>query len=299
VSERTIATGRGPWPSSLGLVGHQIIYQLRLFVRVPVAVFFTIALPLVMLVIFNALFANSAVTTDGGSWSTRQFYTAGLAVFTAVSATYTNLANMVPLRRDEGVLKRWRGTPLPTWIYVVGAVGSSVIIALVGVVVMLGLGVIAYGLEVDSAKVPAMVITFIVGVAAFAALGMAVAALIPSAASASAVANATILPLAFVSNVFVVINDPPRWIAVIGDVFPLKAFVTSFQDAFNPTVAAPAINAGALGYLALWGVVGAVVAVRRFRWEPSGAGSRRRSARRRAVDTSGSARPGSTEPDRS
>ena len=265
----------------------QIAYQLRLFVRVPVAVFFTIALPLVMLIIFNALFANSAVTTDEGSWPTRQFYTAGLAVFTAVSATYTNLANMVPLRRDEGVLKRWRGTPLPTWVYVVGAVGASVIIAIVGVVVMLGLGVVAYGLQVEAAKVPAMVITFIVGVAAFAALGMAVAALIPSAASASAVANATILPLAFVSNVFVVITDPPRWIAVIGDVFPLKAFVTSFQDAFNPTVAAPAIDVGALGYLALWGVVGAVVAVRRFRWEPSGATSRRRRARRSAVEASG------------
>jgi ABC-2 type transport system permease protein len=275
------------WPGSLALVIHQITYQLRLFVRVPVALFFTIALPLVMLVIFNALFANSTVQTDQGSWPVRQFYTAGLAVFTAVSATYTNLANMVPLRRDEGVLKRWRGTPLPTWIYVAGAVGSSVVIAVIGVVMMLLLGVVAYGLQIETAKVPAMVLTFIVGVAAFAALGMAVAALIPSAASASAVANATILPLAFVSNVFVVINQPPRWIEAIGDFFPLKAFVVSFQDAFNPTVAAPAVNWGSLGYLAVWGTLGAIVAVRRFRWEPSGAGPRRRRARRHAVESTG------------
>jgi ABC-2 type transport system permease protein len=263
-------------PSSLRLLFTQITYQLRLFWRVPVGLFFTLALPLVMLVVFNALFGSSMVNTPQGSWPVRQFYTAGLAVFTAVSATYTNLANMVPIRRDEGVLKRWRGTPLPTWTYVGGAVGSAVIIAVVGTSFMLALGVVAYGLEIEPAKIPAAGLTFLVGVASFAALGMAVAALIPTASAASAVANATILPLAFVSNVFVVINDPPRWIEIIGDIFPLKAFVVAFQDAFNPTVAAPAVDPAALGFIALWGVAGAVVAVKRFRWEPSGAGSTRR-----------------------
>lgn len=270
----------GSFPSTAGLIVAQIRYQLLLFVRVPVGVFFTLALPLIMLVIFNALFGDVTVMTDGGEWPMRQFYTGALAVFAAVSATYTNLANMVPIRRDEGVLKRWRGTPLPTSVYVAGAVGSSVVIAAVGVVIMLGLGVVAYGLEVQADKLPAAIVTFVVGVAAFAALGMAVAALVPSASAASAVANATILPLAFVSNVFVAIQDPPRWLALIGDIFPLKPFVTSFQDAFNPLVEAPAFNWPELGFIALWGVAGAFVAVTRFRWEPSAGGTtRRRRAR--------------------
>jgi len=270
----------GSFPSTAGLIVAQIRYQLLLFVRVPVGVFFTLALPLIMLVIFNALFGDVTVMTDGGEWPMRQFYTGALAVFAAVSATYTNLANMVPIRRDEGVLKRWRGTPLPTSVYVAGAVGSSVVIAAVGVVIMLGLGVVAYGLEVQADKLPAAIVTFVVGVAAFAALGMAVAALVPSASAASAVANATILPLAFVSNVFVAIQDPPRWLALIGDIFPLKPFVTSFQDAFNPLVEAPAFNWPELGFIALWGVAGAFVAVTRFRWEPSTGGTtRRRRAR--------------------
>ncbi|TVR26117.1 MAG: hypothetical protein EA389_06555 [Ilumatobacter sp.] len=270
----------GSFPSTAGLIVAQIRYQLLLFVRVPVGVFFTLALPLIMLVIFNALFGDVTVMTDGGEWPMRQFYTGALAVFAAVSATYTNLANMVPIRRDEGVLKRWRGTPLPTSVYVAGAVGSSVVIAAVGVVIMLGLGVVAYGLEVQADKLPAAIVTFVVGVAAFAALGMAVAALVPSASAASAVANATILPLAFVSNVFVAIQDPPRWLALIGDIFPLKPFVTSFQDAFNPLVEAPAFNWPELGFIALWGVGGAFVAVTRFRWEPSAGGTtRRRRAR--------------------
>lgn len=274
------------FPPTARLLVDQVRYQLLLFRRVPIALFFTLAFPLMVLVLFNALFGDDQVRTDAGEWPVRQFYTGGLAVFTAVSATYTNLATMVPIRRDEGILKRWRGTPLPTWLYVAGAVGSSIVLALIGVVIMLTLGVTVYGLEVDPAKLPAAALTFVVGVATFAALGMAVAAIVPTASSASAVANATILPLAFVSNVFVVIEQPPRWLALVGDAFPLKPFVTSFQDAFNPLVPAPAFNWPELAFVALWGVVGLFVAVTRFRWEPSAGGATRARRSRRGPDTS-------------
>jgi ABC-2 type transport system permease protein len=263
------------WPSTVGLVIAQVRYQLRLFYRVPAAMFFTLALPLVMLILLNAVFGSDSVGTESAMWPTRQFYTAGLAVFAAVTATYTNLANMIPIRRDEGVLKRWRSTPLPTWIYVAGAMGSAVILAAFNVVVMLLLGVVAYDLEVTASKLPAAVVTFVIGVASFAALGMAVAALVKTASAASAVANATILPLAFVSNVFVAVDGAPRWVGILGDLFPLKAFATAFQDAFNPAVAGGAWAPGRLGYIALWGLAGAVIAVTRFRWEPSGSGGRR------------------------
>ncbi len=271
------------WPSNVRLLVRQVRYQLLLFWRVPVALFFTLVLPLVMLVLFNAMFGDDTTTTPEGEWPLRQFYTGGLAAFTAVSATYTNLANMIPIRREEGVLKRWRGTPLRTSTYVAGAVGGAVVIAFIGVVLMLGLGVVAYDLELEAAKMPAAALTFVVGVASFAALGMAVAALVPTASAASTVANATLLPLAFVSNVFIAIEDPPAWVETVGDVFPLKHFVVSFQDTLNPLVDPPAIDWASLGYVALWGVAGAVLAVRRFRWEPSPAGQTRRSRGARAA----------------
>lgn len=272
------------FPSGARLVVGQIRYQLRMFWRTPVALFFTILLPLIMLLLFNSLFGDQTVSVEGGGeWPVRQFYTGGLAVFTAVSATYTNLANMVPIRREEGVLKRWRGTPLPTGIYIAGFVGSAVVLALFGTVLMLSIGVAFYDLEIDAAKMPAAVLTFVIGVSAFAALGMMVAALVPSAASAGAVANATILPLAFVSNVFIVTgDDAPAWMTTIGNFFPLRPFVESFQDAFNPFVEAPAMSWGKMAYVAVWGLVGLVVAVKWFRWEARpGAGTtrRRRSAR--------------------
>ena len=269
------------WPSPAGLLVRQLRYQMLTFWRSPVALFFTLALPLIMLLLFNSLFGDSSVTIEGNEWPVRQFYTGGLAAFTAVSATYTNLANTVPIRREEGVLKRWRGTPLPTPIYIGGFIGSAIVLAFIGVVLMITVGVVFYDLQVEAAKMPGAVLAFLVGVASFAAMGMAIAALIPNANSAPAVANATILPLAFVSNVFIVTgDDAPGWMVTLGDIFPLKPFVESIQDSFNPFVEAPAVSWGRLGYVALWGLAGMVVALRKFKWEPTPGGqpTRRRRA---------------------
>lgn len=271
------------WPSTVRLVVIQTRYQLVSFWRIPVAVFFTLGLPLIMLVLFNALFGDGTISTPEGEWSAQQFYTGGLAAFTAVSATFTNLANMVPIRRDEGVLKRWRGTPLPTWTYVAGFIVSAMLIALAGVLLMLALGVVVYDLEIEPAKMPAAAVTFLVGVGSFAALGMALAAVVKSASSASAAANAIILPLAFVSNIFIAVDDAPRWIEVVGGVFPLKAFAEAFQECFTPFIDAPAFSWGRLAFIAAWGVLGLIVALTRFTWEPSGSAPRGRRSRRIAV----------------
>jgi ABC-2 type transport system permease protein len=256
------------FPSALWLLARQVRYQLLVFVRTPIAVFFTLALPLMMLVLFNALFGDQVVGSGSTAWPLSQFYTASLAVFTAVSATFTNLANVIPIRREEGVLKRWRGTPLRPWLFIAGAIGSSVVLAAAGVVIMLSLGVLAYDLHVDAAKVPAMIVTFLVGVGTFAALGMAVAALVPNPEAAPAVANGIILPLAFVSDVFIQLDDPPRWLDFVGDLFPLKPFVHAFQATLNPGTDPPAFEWGKLAFIAAWGVVGMVVALRWFKWEP-------------------------------
>ena len=274
------------WPSTFRLLVQQIKYQLLTFWRTPIALFFTLLLPLIMLLLFNALFGGDTVTINGDEWQVSQFYTGGVAAFTAVSATYTNLANSVPIRREEGVLKRWRSTPLPTSTYIGGFIGSAIVLALFGLLLMLTVGYLFYDLEVDPAKMPGAALSFLVGVGTFAALGMAVAALVPTASSAAAVANATILPLAFVSNVFISTgDDAPDWLETIGDIFPLKPFVEMIQDAFNPFVEAPAISWGKLAYVAAWGVGGMVIAIRYFRWEPArgGRSSRRRARARSAV----------------
>jgi ABC-2 type transport system permease protein len=272
------------YPSNAALVTRQIRYQVTYFFRVPVALFFTLILPIVMLVLFNALFGDNTVTIDGSEWSVRQFYTGGLAAYTAVSATYSNIGNMVPIRRDEGILKRWRSTPLPTWTYMVGLIGASILIAFAGTIFMLAMGYAFYDLSIEWAKMPAAFVTLVVGVASFAALGMALVSMIKTASSSAAVVNATILPLAFISDVFVVTDDD-GFLSAVANLFPLKPFVNAFQDCFNPFVDAPGFAPDKLAFVAAWGLAGAVVAVKRFTWEPSGAAPRRgRRARQAAVD---------------
>ncbi len=263
----------------------QIRGQNRIFWRSPVSAFFTIVLPMVMLVLFVALFGNDAFDTPYGEVEVAQFYTPGLAVFAAASATYTNIGINLAIRRDEGILKRVRGTPLPPWMYLAGQIGSAVWVAVLSVVVMVAVGVVAFGVEVRGAAVAPLVVVFVAGTATFAVLGVALAAAARSAAGAPAIANATILPLAFVSQIFVSLGperETPVWLRLIGDVFPLKHYALTFGQAMAPGTGVPGVDWWRLGVLAAWAVAGAVFARLRFRWEPlPGAATTRHRRRRR------------------
>lgn len=255
--------------------------QNRIFWRTPVAAFFTLVFPILMLVLFTAIFGNDAFDSVYGRVNSSQFYTPGLAVFAAASSAYTGIGVNLASRRELGILKRVRGTPLPRRAYLGGVVLSAVWIAALGVVAMIVLGVAAYGVNVEAAKVPAMLLSFAVGTASFAALGLALASVARSVSMAVPIANATLLPMAFISNIFVPFGtDTPRWLEVLGDIFPLKHFGLALGEAMNPFSDAPAIEWHRLGVLVLWLAVGAVVAARRFSWDPpapSGRASRRRS----------------------
>lgn len=267
---------------SLRLLVHQVRAQNRFFWRVPIGAFFTLVLPIIMLVLFVALFGND-LDFDGPTGdqvSAAQFYTPALAVFAVGSATYTNIAINLSTRREDGILRRVRGTPLPPWIYMAGAILSAVWIALVSATIMVLLGVVAYDVNLELAKVPAMVLSFAIGSATFATLGVALAGVARSASSASALANATILPMAFISNIFIDLGaDPPTWIRIAADLLPLKHFATAFSEAMNPWSEAPAFVWDRMGVLVAWLVVGAAVAKLRFRWDPL-PGSTGRTSRR-------------------
>lgn len=262
----------GERPTDLRLLWDQIRYQNKIFWRSPVSAFFTLVFPLMFLVLFTAIFGNQV--NDNGI-TTAQFFAPNLAVFAAVSASYTNLAIGTAIARDNGILKRVRGTPLPPWIYVAGRIGSATYIAAVAVVVMLGVGVVFYGVQVSLRSIPAAVAAFVVGVGCFSALGMLVAALAPNGDSTPAITNATILPLAFVSDIFFDIENPARWMQVIGDFFPLKHFAIAFRDPLNPVLTGFQFHWGRLGYMALWGVLAIILATRFFRWEPKTGSSKK------------------------
>lgn len=265
-------------PTVAQLVWQQFRYQNKVFWRTPIAAFFTIVFPLMLLVLFTAIFGNELI--EGLGVTTAQFFTPGLAVFAAVSATYTNLAIGTAIARDSGILKRVRGTPIPPWAYIAGRVASAVYLAFIAITLMMAVGISFYGVELFPRTILSALLTFLVGVSCFAALGMLVAAISPNGDTAPAVTNATLLPIAFISNIFIPLSDPPAWMEVAGNIFPLKPFADAFRDAFDPTLTGMQFHWAELGSLALWGVAAALLAVRLFKWEPNTGSSERRRRRR-------------------
>ena len=270
--------------NDLTLLWRAVRAENRLFWRTPIGAFFTLGLPLIMLVLFVALFGNDRIgQTSYGPVTTAQFYASGLAVFAAGSASYTNIAIGLTMRRDDGVLKRVRG-PDPS----LGLHGGSHLVRsmdhIVSVIVMVGVGVVAYDIEIQVEQLPAMLVAFVVGTLCFASLGVGLASVARTASSAPAIANATILPLAFMSDVFIALEDPPAWLTLVGDVFPLKPFAVAFGNAMSPFVDGPSFEWDRLAVMGGWTVVGALVAWRRFRWEPLPNVRSSRSRRNRRAD---------------
>ncbi len=271
-------------PNVSSLVVVQNRYQNKIFFRTPIAAFFTIFFPLMIFVVFALVFGNDYIEALGVT--TAQYFAPAMAVFAAVSASYTNIATTTAYQRDLGILKRVRGTPLPASVYMGGKILSAVEIAFLSVVVMMTIGVLFYGVEIYARTLPAVIVTFLVGVGTFAALGLLVAAVVPSGEGATAVTNATLLPLAFISGVFFPsTGDSPAWLDTIANIFPLKHFVEPFVTAFNPTYTGSGWDWASLAYMAVWGIGATILAVRLFKWEaPVGGGSKRK--RRRSPSTS-------------
>jgi ABC-2 type transport system permease protein len=246
----------------------QVRYENRSFWRNPAAAFFTVLLPLIFLVLFNSIFGDSELTIDGRTLDGSTFYVPGIVALAVVSACYTNIGMMVTIARDDGVLKRVRGTPLPPWAYIFGRLGQALMVSVLLVVIIVAVGAAAYGTAVPSNTLPALFVTLILGALTFCALGLALTAVIPNADAAPAITNATILPLLFISNVFIPLQDPPAWLAFVGDVFPLKHFAAALQTAFYPGTTGAGFEWGDLAVIAAWGIAGTALAVRFFSWEP-------------------------------
>jgi ABC-2 type transport system permease protein len=246
--------------SGIGLTLRQVRYENLAFWRNPAAAFFTFVFPLLFMVIFNVLFGGGE---DGG-----RFFTPAIIVFSVITATFTNIAMSLTMARDEGILKRIRGTPLPAWAYLGGRILHAAGVALLLVVIVAAFGAVFYGVPVPWAQLPALLVTLLLGAATFCALGLAVAAFVPNADAAPAVVNAAILPLLFISNVFIPLQNAPEWINVVSEIFPVRHFADAMLRIYDVNTLGAGFSNGDLAVMAIWGVIGLFVAARFFSWEP-------------------------------
>jgi ABC-2 type transport system permease protein len=244
-----------------------IRYTNKAFWRNPANAFFTFAFPLMFLVIFTGLFGNDNITVAGREISVSTSYVSAIAAFSIITATYTNLAINVSFTRDAGVLKRIRGSPLPGWAFMAGRIGHAILVTILLVAIVVTFGALFYDAEVPTRTLPAFLTTIAVGAATFSALGLALTGAIPNADASPAIVNASILPLLFLSGIFIPIQDPNAWYVTVAKFFPVYHFAEAMNSAyFSPT--GSGFQGGDLLVLGAWGLAGAILAVRFFSWEP-------------------------------
>jgi ABC-2 type transport system permease protein len=252
--------------SAVGLTLFQMRFVNKAFWRNPASAFFTFAFPLMFLVIFTALLGHGEIHVGGRVIHQSTYYVAEMAAFSVITACYNNIAIGLTFQRDAGVLKRVNGTPLPSGIYL----GARVLHALLVSVLLVGITV-AFGHLFYDADAPTgatlfrFLVMLVVGAASFCALGFAITAFIPNSDAAAPIVNATILPLLFLSGVFIPVgDDAPSWITWTARIFPVKHFADGMQAGFLGN----AFSWNDVLVVAAWGVVGLAVALRRFTWEP-------------------------------
>jgi ABC-2 type transport system permease protein len=250
------------------LVLHQWRYDLVASWRNPQSRFFTVALPIIFLVIFVSVFGNNTLK-NGLKAST--YYVPGIAALAVIASSFLNLVIAITAQRESGVLKRRRATPLPAWALIAGRTLTAVVVSLAVVTVLLLIGHFAYGVELPTQTLLAVALTVVIGSIAFCCLGYALSTAINSEDSAQPTVQAIMLPLYFISGVFIPNINLPTWLQDAAKIFPVQHLASGLHHALAPTTTGSGIAWSDLGVLAFWGAAGLAIALARFTWTPAAA----------------------------
>ena len=246
---------------NLALLWHQVRYEQLSFWRNPQSAFFTFVFPVVIITLFGAMFGGAARSPYFYGLSALQYYVPTIAAVSVLGSCYSQLAIVLSTRRQNGMLKRVRATPLPAWAYFLGLLAHCLVVSVVDIALIIGVGRL-FGVPLPT-QWAAIAAALVLGAASFCALGVAVASLIRNAEAAPAVVQLVLFPLVFISGTYLpihsaVLNRISGWL-------PVRPFNQALLGPF-------AQHSGAdwkdLGVLLAWGAAGALVAIWRFRWDP-------------------------------
>jgi len=240
---------------------HELRNQQLVFWRSKEAALFIFLFPLLLFLLLGSVYSGKIYGLPAP-----QALLAGMLGYGCANTAFAGLAIQLVVRRELGILKRLRATPLSATTYITATLASTLIVFLLQAIGLFVLGRILYGTPFPHAF-GSLVLALVIGAAVFAALGVATASLIRSAEGSSAVVNFILLPMAFLTGSFGPTHRYPAFLRAIGDVLPLKYFIDIVNSVYlrgHSLWTKP----GALGVLAAWGATGLVVAALKFRWEP-------------------------------
>ncbi len=278
---------RARLPGSARLLARQSLHEVVSLSRVPITLILSIGLPLLFFVILGALVGNEVVDPSTGVRLV-QFLAPGMAAFGIVMATFSFLAVGLSEARTTGVVKRQSGTPVPRWVLVGGRMGAALVLGLTATALVLVTGVVFYDLQVPQRSLGALVLTIVLASVCFSALGLAIALALPTTQMTLAVTNGLVIPLAFISDMFMFGTQMPTWLSTIGWMFPLRHLAAALAEALDPYGSGAGLAPEHLAVIVAWGLAGALAAtwlVRRDRESSAAtAGGRAGSPRVHATD---------------
>jgi ABC-2 type transport system permease protein len=252
------------------LAGRQGVIEIKQFLRSREAVVFTLAFPLIMILIFASIFTWELA--EGVSFT--QYFVTGMIATGLMTVGFQSLAIQIPGERDRGVLKRLRGTPMPPWVYFAGKVILIGALSVAETALLLAVSATLFGLDLPSTGYRWWTFAWVsvLGITACTLCGIAFSSLARTGRSAPAVVTPVALVLQFISGVFIVFTQLPTWMQQVAAVFPLKWMCQGLRSVFLPAEFAAQEPAGSweLGKVALvltaWIVIGLVLCLRTFRW---------------------------------
>jgi ABC-2 type transport system permease protein len=247
----------------LSVFVHQLRSEQLVFWRSREAAVFIFIFPIMLFVLLASVFGG-----DYEGRPVKDFLLTGLLGYGAANTAFAGLAITLVLRREAGILKRLRSTPLTPAVYLAGVLTSMLVVFALQSLVLIALGRLVFDAELP-ARPAGVALTLAVGAAAMAALGVGVAGLIRSAEGASAVVNVIVLPMSFLSGAFGPTRNLPRFLEALADALPLRHFLDAVQGVYLDGDQ-PWDHAGSLAVVAAWGVVGLLLALRYFGWQPRG-----------------------------
>jgi ABC-2 type transport system permease protein len=263
-------------PSAWAIGRRRIGIELRQFFRDRESAVFNFALPVLLLIIFGSVFGGQSLGDSGITFA--QYFVAGMIASGILYTSFQNLAISIPLEREDGTLKRLRGTPMPKASYFIGKVGTVFVAYLAQVTILIAVGRLFYGITLPTSLTTWWTFTWVsvLGLISCTLLGIAFSVVPRKGRGASAIVSPVVLVLQFTSGVFFLFSDLPSWMQTFASVFPLKWLTQGMRSVFLPESAAALEVSGSFdlpwvaAVLALWCVIGAVAAIVFFRWTPRG-----------------------------
>ncbi len=266
MSEHTTTEAPKPGgPRDLGLVAHMVRYEQLFFWVNRIGAVFTVGFSVVFLVLLGASAGNSRISYLGNI-KLVDYYVPGFVAYGVMAAAFTTLAVSLVVRRETGLLKRLRLSPVPAWVLIAAIFVSTAIVAVIQVVLLLVIGRFGYGVHLPT-SIGAFVVVLLVGIASFAAMGVAMSTVIPNQEAAGPVISIVFFVLLFLSGLWFPLKANSG-LAKFSNLFPVRHFILAVSAPFGFQHGVSPWAWHDLLVVVVWGAVATVIAVRRFRWSP-------------------------------